>query len=50
MWKCLDEPYLMSPCMDLYKTFIKDLSEDDFSTLVMQPIINYLTNNNNNSE
>ncbi|XP_060866552.1 uncharacterized protein LOC132942288 [Metopolophium dirhodum] len=50
MWKCLDEPYLMSPCMDLYKTFIKDLSEDDFSTLVMQPIVNYLTNNNINSE
>ncbi|XP_022169134.1 tRNA (cytidine(32)-2'-O)-methyltransferase non-catalytic subunit TRM732 [Myzus persicae] len=50
MWKCLDEPYLMSPCMDLYKTFIKGLSEDDFSNLVMQPIINYLTNNNINSE
>jgi len=50
MWKCLDEPYLMSPCMSLYKTFIKDLSEDDFCTLVMQPIINYLINGNSMSK
>jgi hypothetical protein len=50
MWKCLDEPYLMSPCMDLYKIFVKDLSEDDFSTLVMLPIIDNLTNFNINSE
>ncbi|XP_026805528.1 uncharacterized protein LOC113548708 isoform X2 [Rhopalosiphum maidis] len=50
MWKCLNEPYLMSPCMGLYKTFIKDLNEDDFCTLVMQPIISYLITNNSISE
>lgn len=48
MWKCLDEPYLLSPCIGLYKTFIKDLSEDDFLNLVMLPIIDYLTTTNNN--
>lgn len=50
MWKCLNEPYLLSPCIDLYKVFIKDLGEDDYSTLVMKPIIHYLTTNNNISE
>ncbi|VVC34381.1 Armadillo-type fold,Domain of unknown function DUF2428, death-receptor-like,Armadillo-like helical [Cinara cedri] len=46
MWKCLNEPYLLSPCIDLYKVFIKNLSEDDYSTLVMQPIIHFLTTDN----
>lgn len=50
MWKCLNEPYLLSPCIGLYKTFIKDLSENDFSILVMQPIIHYIINNENISE
>lgn len=50
MWKCLSEPYLLAPCIGLYKVFIKDMSEDDFLTFVMQPIIYYLTTNNNTSE
>lgn len=50
MWKCLSEPYLVSPCIGLYKTFIKELSEDDFLSLVMLPIIYYLTSNDNISE
>lgn len=50
MWKSLNEPYLLSPCIGLYKIFIKDLSEDDFFTLVMQPIIYYLISHCNISE
>lgn len=50
MWKSLNEPYLLSPCVGLYKTFIKDLSEDNFLTLVMQPIIHYLITTKNISE
>lgn len=50
MWKCLNEPYLLTPCIGLYKIFIKELSEDDFLTVVMQPIIHYLTTSNNISE
>lgn len=50
MWKCLEEPYLLSPCIGLYKIFIKELSEDDFCILVMQPIINYFITSNSISE
>lgn len=50
MWKCLNEPYLLSPCIGLYKRLIKDLSEEDFLTLVMQPIIHNLMTNHSISE
>lgn len=50
MWKCLSEPYLLSPSISFYKICIKDLDENDFITLVMQPIIHYLITNNNISE
>ncbi|XP_050538318.1 uncharacterized protein LOC126903844 isoform X2 [Daktulosphaira vitifoliae] len=42
MWSSLNEPYLLSPCLGLYKVFVTNLSEEDFYTYIMKPILNPL--------
>ncbi|XP_050424427.1 uncharacterized protein LOC126835709, partial [Adelges cooleyi] len=46
LWKCLNEPFLLSPCISLYKVFIKYLNEEDFSTMMILPILNLILNKN----